>query len=1168
MADIAYGELSLRKLLKLSKKGDVTAAYYAAKVFLHEDDYPKAIEQLEIAISKSGDFTGKACVEYGLLLFKGDYVAQDYERAFKMFFNAAVYHQSPAGAYYVGYCYENGLGVKQSKAEARSSYEIAAERGYQAAIDWLDQEDYLYGKKTDEEYRKMSLQQLKDRYEVDDPLAAYFLGMRYYDEGNFEAAYELFSDGYKKDAKNFYCLTGLGLMYQKGEHVKQDDDKALDCYLKAANGGNQIAINNAALMYEARKDFVEALKWFEKLAKLDDVNGYLKVGEYLEKGLGVDVSVYKAIDFYEKAASKKAKIDSEVYNLAKKGDPESLLCLAHICLEKDDYYSRNDYLNRAANSNYAKAQEEYGIALFKGEVFTNDKKLAAYYLTFASKANLPEATYYLAMCYEQGKGVNKSLTEAFKLYDKAASLGYEPAKERAQSLGELVAPKTKEEYLAMDIETLIKRCKADDPEAYYHLGNRYYDNKEYEKAFKVYQEGYKKDPNNIKCLNCLGVMYYYGRYVEKDIFKYFDYIKEAADKGYAGAMCNLGIAFYRGDGVGVDLEEAYKWFSKAAKGGEEKAHYYLSLFYRYGLYVDIDIDKAIAHYKASGDLKKDPNSPFFKELEALKLVDKEILNIEFIIDEAIKTSKKLPIAELEKRYSEGDYSVCGVLGNLYYLNKQFDKAYQVYTKGFDTNFDSTCANGLGLLYYYGLGVESSRDHARSWFERATKAIYPDPNALYNDACMKGTKGDSLVIKSFKNAAAHGSKAAIKELAKKGITLYLPGINEELNYQKLSTEQLEKLYKNKDYGACDELGYRYYKDKQYKKSFEIFKEALAFDRSYYAAFYLGKLYYEGKVGPVDYEKAKHYFTMSALQNFSYAQYMLGVLYEKGKGTKVDKALAAELYQKATDSGLSDAQYNLGCLYRDGEGVKMDKELAVKYFTLAAKQNHTLAQKSLASCYEAGEGVKTDQAESFRLLKLAADKGDADAQNQVGFCYERGEGVKADLNEAFKYYKMSADQGYVAAINNLGVCYYYGLGVRKNRGEAFKCFKKAAKEGNAIAICNLGDCYRDGDGTQQNYYEAMRLYKQAAELGNAKAMSRVGYFYDNALSVIRSRREAAIWYRKSAEGGYAYGQFALGFCYERGQGLAADMNEAIKWYKKAAAQGEVNAIKRLKELGYKI
>ena len=51
----------------------------------------------------------------------------------------------------------------------------------------------------------------------------------------------------------------------------------------------------------------------------------------------------------------------------------------------------------------------------------------------ADKKN-PEAMYYLAICYQTGRGVPKDLPRALKLYEDSLAGGYEKSKQPAEDL--------------------------------------------------------------------------------------------------------------------------------------------------------------------------------------------------------------------------------------------------------------------------------------------------------------------------------------------------------------------------------------------------------------------------------------------------------------------------------------------------------------------------------------------------------------------------------------------------------------------------------------------------------------------------------------------------------------------------------------------------------------
>ena len=66
---------------------------------------------------------------------------------------------------------------------------------------------------------------------------------------------------------------------------------------------------------------------------------------------------------------------------------------------------------------------------------TKDLYEAAYWFQKAAAQNNQYAQYNLALCYENGIGVDKDPAEAVKWYQKAANQGNAKAKEALQRLG-------------------------------------------------------------------------------------------------------------------------------------------------------------------------------------------------------------------------------------------------------------------------------------------------------------------------------------------------------------------------------------------------------------------------------------------------------------------------------------------------------------------------------------------------------------------------------------------------------------------------------------------------------------------------------------------------------------------------------------------------------------
>lgn len=58
----------------------------------------------------------------------------------------------------------------------------------------------------------------------------------------------------------------------------------------------------------------------------------------------------------------------------------------------------------------------------------------------------------------------------------------------------------------------------------------------------------------------MGIKYYKGEGVKKNLTLAYDYLSKAADGGYLPAQYGLAMMYYRGEGVNKDLTKSLKWF--------------------------------------------------------------------------------------------------------------------------------------------------------------------------------------------------------------------------------------------------------------------------------------------------------------------------------------------------------------------------------------------------------------------------------------------------------------------------------------------------------------------------------------------------------------------------------------------------------------------------------
>lgn len=80
----------------------------------------------------------------------------------------------------------------------------------------------------------------------------------------------------------------------------------------------------------------------------------------------------------------------------------------------------------------------------------------------------------------------------------------------------------------------------------------------------------------------LGILYFTGQGVERDVAEAFRWTEAAALQGHVAAQFNLGSLYYAGDGVEASSEKAVEMFESAARGGHANAALILANMYADG----------------------------------------------------------------------------------------------------------------------------------------------------------------------------------------------------------------------------------------------------------------------------------------------------------------------------------------------------------------------------------------------------------------------------------------------------------------------------------------------------------------------------------------------------------------------------------------------------------
>lgn len=280
----------------------------------------------------------------------------------------------------------------------------------------------------------------------------------------------------------------------KRKHIKIDLENVV---LKADGGDAKAQLVLGKLYMEGEiveYDAEKGLSYIYKAAEQDDADAYYILGEAFEDGLGVKENHEKALSYFEKARS-----------------------LGH-----------------------KEARFRAALIYFTERKNARDGKNA--YSLFADMAEEGDtrAYYWLAECYSQGIGVQKSRIKAKEYFLRSIGEGFDESK-LAYGM-----------FLIDEVST-------------------------YQEGVKIISEcAAEEDPI---ALGIVGHWYLYGENVEEDIVKAIECFKKSAKGGVAISIHELGSFYYNGQGVNKDLDIAEKLLTESASAGITASWYMLSAVY-------------------------------------------------------------------------------------------------------------------------------------------------------------------------------------------------------------------------------------------------------------------------------------------------------------------------------------------------------------------------------------------------------------------------------------------------------------------------------------------------------------------------------------------------------------------------------------------------------------
>ena len=643
------------------------ACFYLGYIMYHNDtekDDAEAATWFEKAIEKGNV---NAITYLGSMYGDGKGVTQDYEKAIELYKQAADTGEDYA-MNNLGRIYEYGeRGQEINLEEALKWYKLAAEKNHDDAQESVERVEQALQKETEsdrstektaEQYYEegnyeealTAYREAGDTENVERVLQAMFDQAENYKDGkngvekNEEEAiryYELVAEDESSSEINveqscFY----LGYLMTRNE-TDEDDSEAAAWYEKAIEKGMTEARFNLAAMYEEGQgvvqDYEKAISLYTQQADEPDAFAMMELGQIYENGeCGQKKDLEEALKWYEQAANHGAELpNNEGYvgcqrvlqamyelaedyrdgsNGAEKNEEEAI---RYFKLLAEDESAGEDLVKKSCTS--------LGKMLANNTTKEDDAEAVSWYEKATEKGDL-EGTVCLGTMYQKGQGVAQDYEKAAELYRQAADGG------NADGINKLAGM--------------------------YRFGQGV--TQDSEKAVELYNQAINK--GSIDALNSLGAMYEWGSAGTTDYAKALELYQQAADGGCADALKNLGGMYEQGWGVSQDYEKAAELYQKAAElfqedadNGDAVAMYSLGGMYEKGRGIAQDNQKALELYHQAAEREN---------AEAMNwlghIYEESGLGQQINLEEALKWYR----LAAEKHYSGAQESVDRVLTGL------------------------------------------------------------------------------------------------------------------------------------------------------------------------------------------------------------------------------------------------------------------------------------------------------------------------------------------------------------------------------------------------------------------------------------------------------------------------------------------------------------------------
>ena len=205
----------------------------------------------------------------------------------------------------------------------------------------------------------------------------------------------------------------LATLYERGEGVSVDRERAARLYREAAEAGHPESAVNLGRMHLTADEPVAARGWFEAAAANGAAEGMFHLGALLLTGDALPAEPDLALDWLTRAARKDSAPAAYMLGLAYLGEFD-------VTADPRDAVR---HMRDAARAGYARAQHVLGTWYLEGRLVPESAPTARTWLARAGDQGLAEAQYLVGWLLHAGRGVEQDHVEALGWIRSAAEQG-------------------------------------------------------------------------------------------------------------------------------------------------------------------------------------------------------------------------------------------------------------------------------------------------------------------------------------------------------------------------------------------------------------------------------------------------------------------------------------------------------------------------------------------------------------------------------------------------------------------------------------------------------------------------------------------------------------------------------------------------------------------------